>query len=118
MDGPSGAHARSNQEDSSASNQEVGVGIVFQPLDDGTLYVKRLKEGEPAARSGLIKVSTEIYIENPVIIFFIAHFFQVGDCLCEINGRDVFRKVTSGTCNEVSAIYPPRSSECDGAVGV
>ena len=57
VDGPSGAHARSAQEDSAASNQEVGVGIVFQPLDDGTLYVKRLKEGEPAARSGLIKVS-------------------------------------------------------------
>ena len=55
MDMPAGAHSRPNQEDS-ASNQEVGVGIVFQPLDDGTLYVKRLKEGEPAARSGLIKV--------------------------------------------------------------
>ncbi len=51
-----GAHARPSQDDPAASNQEVGVGIVFQPLDDGTLYVKRLKDGEPAARSGLIKV--------------------------------------------------------------
>mmetsp|Transcript_677 Transcript_677/g.1575 ORF Transcript_677/g.1575 Transcript_677/m.1575 type:complete len:427 (+) Transcript_677:120-1400(+) len=64
IDGPG-----SNRPDD--QNEVVGVGIVFQPLDDGTLYVKRLKEGEPAARSGLIKV---------------------GDCLCEINGRDVFRK--------------------------
>ena len=56
VDGPAGAHSRPAQEESSASNQEVGVGIVFQPLDDGTLYVKRLKDGEPAARSGLIKV--------------------------------------------------------------
>jgi hypothetical protein len=36
----------------------VGVGIVFQPTEDGTLYVKRLKEGEPAARSELIQVQT------------------------------------------------------------
>ncbi len=55
VEGSAGAHTRPAQDDS-ASNQEVGVGIVFQPLDDGTLYVKRLKEGEPAARSGLIKV--------------------------------------------------------------
>jgi len=54
-DEPMGAHPRPNHDDS-ASNQDVGVGIVFQPLDDGTLYVKRLKDGEPAARSGLIKV--------------------------------------------------------------
>ncbi len=54
-DEPMGAHPRPHQDDS-VSNQDVGVGIVFQPLDDGTLYVKRLKEGEPAARSGLIKV--------------------------------------------------------------
>ena len=37
----------------------VGVGIVFQPTEDGTLYVKRLKDGEPAVRSGLIQVSFE-----------------------------------------------------------
>ncbi len=57
VEGPDGAHTRPAQDDPAASNQEVGVGIVFQPLDDGTLYVKRLKDGEPAARSGLIKVS-------------------------------------------------------------
>jgi hypothetical protein len=34
-------------------------------------YVKRMKPGQPAERSGLI---------------------YVGDCLCEINGRDVFRQ--------------------------
>lgn len=44
----------------------VGVGIVFQPVEDGTLYVKRMREDSPAARSGLI---------------------QIGDCLCEVNGR-------------------------------
>jgi len=44
----------------------VGVGIVFQPVEDGTLYVKRMRQDSPAARSGLI---------------------QVGDCLCEVNGR-------------------------------
>lgn len=44
----------------------VGVGIVFQPVEDGTLYVKRMREDSPAARSGLV---------------------QVGDCLCEVNGR-------------------------------
>mmetsp|Transcript_26057 Transcript_26057/g.65798 ORF Transcript_26057/g.65798 Transcript_26057/m.65798 type:complete len:414 (+) Transcript_26057:67-1308(+) len=49
----------------------IGVGIVFQPTEDGTLYVKKLKQGEPAQRSGLI---------------------HPGDCLCEINGRDVFRQ--------------------------
>ena len=56
VDGSAGVHTRAAQDDSHSSNQEVGVGIVFQPLDDGTLYVKRLKDGEPAARSGLIKV--------------------------------------------------------------
>mmetsp|Transcript_46717 Transcript_46717/g.95542 ORF Transcript_46717/g.95542 Transcript_46717/m.95542 type:complete len:422 (+) Transcript_46717:63-1328(+) len=55
----------------SESDDHVGVGIVFQPVEDGTLYVKRLKEGQPAQRSGLI---------------------QLGDCLCEINGIDVFRQ--------------------------
>ena len=44
----------------------VGVGIVFQPVEDGTLYVKRMREDSPAARSSLI---------------------QIGDCLCEVNGR-------------------------------
>ncbi len=56
VEGSAGAHARPAQDDTNSPNQEVGVGIVFQPLDDGTLYVKRLKDGEPAARSGLIKV--------------------------------------------------------------
>ena len=51
----------------------VGVGIVFQPVEDGTLYVKSMRDESPAARSGLI---------------------QVGDCLCEVNGRDVFRQPT------------------------
>lgn len=54
-------------------NGLVGVGIVFQPVEDGTLYVKRMREDSPASRSGLI---------------------QVGDCLCEVNGRDVFRQPT------------------------
>lgn len=74
VDGPSGAHPRSNLEDSSASNQEVGVGIVFQPLDDGTLYVKRLKEGEPAARSGLIKVSP-LLAQQERESFVLSHIF-------------------------------------------
>ncbi len=47
-------------------NGLVGVGIVFQPVEDGTLYVKRMREDSPAARSGLI---------------------NIGDCLCEVNGR-------------------------------
>lgn len=42
---------------SDAGNGHVGVGIVFQPTEDGTLYVKRLKEDEPAERSGLIQVA-------------------------------------------------------------
>jgi hypothetical protein len=56
VDPPLSSHTPFAASESAAANQEVGVGIVFQPLDDGTLYVKRLKEGEPAARSGLIKV--------------------------------------------------------------
>eukprot|EP00288_Rhodomonas_lens_P017009 CAMPEP_0177695934 /NCGR_PEP_ID=MMETSP0484_2-20121128/3719_1 /TAXON_ID=354590 /ORGANISM="Rhodomonas lens, Strain RHODO" /LENGTH=80 /DNA_ID=CAMNT_0019206887 /DNA_START=48 /DNA_END=286 /DNA_ORIENTATION=- len=61
----------SSQDGFSEDAEHVGVGIVFQPVEDGTLYVKRLKEGQPAQRSGLI---------------------QLGDCLCEINGIDVFRQ--------------------------
>ncbi|EKX46391.1 hypothetical protein GUITHDRAFT_107594 [Guillardia theta CCMP2712] len=54
-----------------ASSAQAGVGIVFQPTDDGTLFVKRFLEGSPAERSGLI---------------------HPGDCLCEVNGKDVFRQ--------------------------
>jgi hypothetical protein len=44
----------------------VGVRIVFQLVEHGTLYVKSMRENSPAARSGLI---------------------QVGICLCEFHGR-------------------------------
>jgi C-terminal processing protease CtpA/Prc len=47
-------------------NGLVGVGIVFQSVEGGTLYVKRMREDSPAARSGLV---------------------NIGDCLCEVNGR-------------------------------
>ncbi|KAJ1485741.1 hypothetical protein T484DRAFT_1792202 [Baffinella frigidus] len=62
----------------SDSSDLVGVGIVFQPTEDGTLYVKRLKDSQPAERSGLI---------------------YLGDCLCEINGRDVFRQQVDAVKN-------------------
>jgi C-terminal processing protease CtpA/Prc len=64
----------------------VGVGIVFQPVEDGTLYVKRMREDSPAARSGLI---------------------QIGDCLCEVNGRCARPSVRPPTkCLALLALAP------------
>ena len=71
----------------------VGVGIVFQPVEDGTLYVKSMREGSPAARSGLI---------------------QVGDCLCEVNGRCCSPQCLPIACEQLQprCSMPRVSSRC------
>jgi len=67
--------------DNSAASARCGVGITFEEQDDRTLTVAALLPGSPAAMSGQVRL---------------------GDVLCEIDGRNVYR----ASLNTITRLIP------------